>query len=230
MENEIVTTTLRITLALIAGALIGLERAHHGHSAGIRTHALVCMSSSLLMLLAVFQWELIANAPTETIRIDPTRMAQGLMTGIGFLGAGVILKESLTIRGLTTAASIWMTASVGVVIGMGLYFAAGLTLIFTLMVLTLFRAFENHIPVQRYAHLTVRFSRLKHLSEQELQQLISDHNIRCFDMSYMLENEGKHLQYEMTIRTTDSDNYRELSTTLAETEIVMEFALRPTGN
>jgi putative Mg2+ transporter-C (MgtC) family protein len=73
------------------------------------------------MLLTVFQWELLAGVPIDTIRVDPTRMAQGIMTGIGFLGAGVILKEKLTIRGLTTATSVWMVASIGIVTGMGFF-------------------------------------------------------------------------------------------------------------
>ena len=89
----------------------------HGREAGFRTHALVCVSSSLLMVLMVFQWELVPKEYLDTVRVDPSRMAQGIMTGIGFLGAGVIIKEGLTVRGLTTAASIWMTASIGIVIG-----------------------------------------------------------------------------------------------------------------
>ena len=87
----------RLTGALVIGAMIGFERSFHGRPAGFRTHALVCLASALLMLV--------------TIRADPTRMAQGIMTGIGFLGAGVIFKEGLTVRGLTTAASIWILSA-----------------------------------------------------------------------------------------------------------------------
>jgi len=229
MENEFSTTIIRLSLALVAGSLIGLERTFHGRPAGIRTHSLVCISSALLMLLSIFQWELVANAPIDTIRVDPTRMAQGIMTGIGFLGAGVILKESLTIRGLTTAASIWLTASVGVVIGMGLYFAAFLSLLFALLVLIMFRRIEHYIPTQQYGHLRVSFSRLNHMSEQELRALIAEHNIHCFDISYCLENEGKLFQFEMTVNTTKEDNYRLLSETLINLETVEEFSMRPSG-
>ena len=100
---------IRLLMAVILGALIGFERSYHGRPAGLRTHTLVATSSALLMLVTVFQWDLLAGVPIETIRVDPTRMGQGIMTGIGFLGAGVILKEKLTIRGLTTATSIWMS-------------------------------------------------------------------------------------------------------------------------
>ena len=122
MEKEYLTILLHLGLAVLAGGLIGLERTYHGRPAGFRTHTLVCTASSLLMLLTVYQWELLKGVPLETVRVDPTRMAQGIMTGIGFLGAGVIMKEGLTVRGLTTAASIWITAAIGILFGIGFYF------------------------------------------------------------------------------------------------------------
>lgn len=99
--------------ALVAGGVIGLERSFHGRPAGFRTHALVCLASSLLMLVTLYQWKWLPGVSLDTVRTDPTRMAQGIMTGIGFLGAGVIFKEGLSVRGLTTAASIWITAAIG---------------------------------------------------------------------------------------------------------------------
>ena len=111
-ENAVMLA--RILGALAIGALIGLERSFHGRPAGFRTHALVCVASALLMLVTVYQNEWMTQLALEAIRTDPTRMAQGIMTGIGFLGAGVIFKEGLSIRGLTTAASIWVTAAIGI--------------------------------------------------------------------------------------------------------------------
>ena len=111
-------------VAIILGGIIGLERSYHGHPAGFRTHTLVCLASSLLMLVTVYAKQWFVGEIIETVRIDPTRMAQGVMTGIGFLGAGVIIKEGLSVRGLTTAATIWITAAVGIVSGAGLYHVA----------------------------------------------------------------------------------------------------------
>src|SRR5690606_37309086 len=110
----------QLTVALAAGGVIGLERSYHGRPAGFRTHALVCLASSLLMLVTLYQqaW-LLPGVPLDSVRTDPTRMAQGIMTGIGFLGAGVIFKDNLSVRGLTTAASIWVTAAIGILIGIG---------------------------------------------------------------------------------------------------------------
>ena len=112
----------RLAGALVIGAMIGFERTFHGRPAGFRTHALVCLAS-LLMLVTVYQLHWMTEVPLDTIRADPTRMAQGIMTGIGFLGAGVIFKEGLTVRGLTTAASIWITAAIGILVGIELLLA-----------------------------------------------------------------------------------------------------------
>jgi putative Mg2+ transporter-C (MgtC) family protein len=230
MENEINLTVVRLMFAALAGGLIGLERSYHGRPAGFRTHTLVCIASSLLMLLAIFQWELLKDAPIDTIRVDPTRMAQGIMTGIGFLGAGVIIKESLTVRGLTTAASIWLTAAIGVVIGMGLYFAALASTVLALGVLVLFRHIEAAIPSMQYAQLKVHFSRHEMMTEQALREVIAAHNVRCTRLSYFLEHEGKTFLYEMTVHSNAVLNFKKLAETLTELESVEEFSLVPIGD
>jgi len=104
MDADSLTITIHLLGALFAGGVIGLERSFHGRPAGFRTHALVCLASSLLMLITLYQLKWLPGVPVDTVRTDPTRMAQGIMTGIGFLGAGVIFKEGLSVRGLTTAA------------------------------------------------------------------------------------------------------------------------------
>lgn len=114
MATEYITITAHLVAALIAGGAIGLERSFHGRPAGFRTHTLLCVASSLLMLVTLYQWQWLPGIPMDTVKTDPTRMAQGIMTGIGFLGAGVIYKEGVSIHGLTTAASVWMTAAIGI--------------------------------------------------------------------------------------------------------------------
>jgi putative Mg2+ transporter-C (MgtC) family protein len=228
MEAEHLLMAERLLLAFLAGGAIGIERALHGREAGFRTHALVCLSSSLLMVLMVYQWELVPAQFLDTVRADPSRMAQGIMTGIGFLGAGVIIKEGLTVRGLTTAASIWMTASIGIVVGMGLYFPALLATAVTVVVLSLFRWIENHLPAQIYAKFTVRFERARHKTDEDaLRELIAQHNIRAFESSYRLDNEGKHFEYEMTIRSKNQKNFRGLAQSLVDMEGVYEFQIVP---
>jgi len=109
---------VRLVAALVAGAVIGYERSFHGRPAGFRTHALVCMASSLLMLVTVYEAHWV-QTDVESIRLDPTRMAQGIMTGIGFLGAGVIMRDGINVKGLSTAATVWCTGAVGVMAGSG---------------------------------------------------------------------------------------------------------------
>ena len=226
MDADYSLMALRLGRAMLAGGIIGLERAMHGREAGFRTHALVCVSSSLLMVLMVYQWELVPKEFLDTIRVDPSRMAQGIMTGIGFLGAGVIIKEGLTVRGLTTAASIWMTASIGIVIGMGLFFPAMLATIITVLTLSVFRWFESILPAHMYAKFCVRFIRGKsHADEEALRALISQHNIKAFESSYCLSDEGKSFEYEMTVRTRDKINFRNLAQCLMDMDDVHEFKI-----
>ena len=228
MEFDYNLIVSRLLLAMAAGGAIGLERALHGREAGFRTHTLVCVSSSLLMVLVVYQWDLVPPQFIDTVRADPARLAQGIMTGIGFLGAGVIIKEGLTVRGLTTAASIWMTASVGIVIGMGLYFPALLATALTIAVLSLFRWAESRLPAQTYAKFKVRFLRSRHpLDEDALREMISAQGVRAFEASYRLDTEGRYFEYEMTIRTRDRANFRRLAQALVAMEDVYEFSILP---
>ncbi len=230
MENEYLTMVLRLVFALFAGGLIGLERSYHGRPAGFRTHALVCTASTLLMLFAVNQRQFMSDMHMETVRIDPTRMAQGIMTGIGFLGAGVIMKEKLAIRGLTTAASIWMTASIGIIIGIGFYFPAAVAFLITLGVLSLFRWIEDVIPSLSFGRLSIRFLRTESISEQELREIIKNHNITCTNLSYHLNENRKFFQYRMTIRTKKADNFKKLAETLYKMDRVQELSIVPTGD
>jgi putative Mg2+ transporter-C (MgtC) family protein len=113
--------------AMVLGLLLGYERAYHGRAAGMRTYALVCMASCSVTILVGYpdQWfgGHMAGGPLPQF-IDPTRVIQGVVTGIGFLCAGVIMREGMNISGLTTAASIWVASAIGIVLGMGFYFAA----------------------------------------------------------------------------------------------------------
>ena len=156
MSHDELVIVVRLAVALVIGALIGLERSLHGRPAGFRTHSLVCLASALLMLVTVYQLQWMKEFPIEALRADPTRMAQGIMTGIGFLGAGVIFKEGLTVRGLTTAASIWVTSAIGILVGIGFYFPAILGAAMTLAVLAVFRMIENKLPTEFYSHHLIR--------------------------------------------------------------------------
>jgi len=137
-----------LALAVVLGGLVGLEREFHGRAAGLRTHILVCLATAMAM---VGWMELHRHLPAESaLRIDPGRIAAGVLTGIGFIGAGAIIKLKSTHRGLTTAACIWMAASLGVVIGVGAYALAVAGTLLALAVLMLLVRLESYLPADAY--------------------------------------------------------------------------------
>jgi len=123
---------LRLAISCILGGLIGFERESLDRPAGLRTHILVCVGSALMTLVSIYGF-----AAFDTVTKDPGRIAAQVVSGIGFLGAGTILREGLTVTGLTTAASLWVVAGIGLAIGSGLFFAgiAGTALVFVTLVL-----------------------------------------------------------------------------------------------
>lgn len=208
---------------MLAGALIGLEREYRGREAGLRTHILVSTASSLLMLVVVFQLDWLPEGTTDEIRLDPTRMAQGIMTGIGFLGAGVVLKEGLAIRGLTTAASIWITASIGIMFGIGMYFAAGAALIIALVTLAFFTSITRRMPTRQYAKLRVRVNADGGPSEDEITKMVTDCGLSAAKTSYRLENRVR--EYEMTVRTVRPSDYSDLADRLVADGKITDYRI-----
>jgi putative Mg2+ transporter-C (MgtC) family protein len=221
---------VRLIVALAVGGAIGLERSLHGRPAGFRTHALVCVASALLMLVTVYQLHWMTEVPIDTIRADPTRMAQGIMTGIGFLGAGVIFKEGLNVRGLTTAASIWITSAIGILIGIGFYLPALLGAAITLAVLAVFRAIEARLPAESYAHHSVSFRRNKVMGEAKMRALIAAHGFSFSNLSSRLAEGGKLFEYRMTLRSRDPQAMEALSQKLRSLPEVVEFRITPVGD
>jgi len=220
---------LNLAAAWLAGSAIGLERSFHGRPAGFRTHALVCLSSALLMVVFNYQRDWIGDVLADTIRTDPTRMAQGIMTGIGFLGAGVIFKEGLTVRGLTTAASIWTTAAIGVLFGIGLIGPGVIGTLAVLGTLSLFRWIENRIPTQNYAQYLIRFPVARTIPEPELRRMLEGYGFAISNMSYRLD-ERSVFEYRMMLRTLNKRDFERLAADLRGTDGVFEFRISPPGD
>jgi|HigsolmetaAR203D_1030402.scaffolds.fasta_scaffold02199_9 Uncharacterized membrane protein len=145
---------LRLLAAMVFGGLIGLEREQSNHAAGFRTHILVCLGSALIMLLSIYGFEAFVDEPN--VRIDPARMAAQVVAGIGFLGAGVILFNGVSIKGLTTAASLWVVAAIGLAVGAGFYLAAVVTTILALFSLFVLNIVEHRwLNVKKESRITV---------------------------------------------------------------------------
>jgi len=136
----------RLILSIIFGGIIGMERESVNRPAGFRTHILVCVGSTLTMLVSIYIFEQY-NSLTS---VDPGRIAAQVVSGIGFLGAGTIIREGATVRGLTTAASLWTVAAIGLAVGSGFYLASILATVLTFVTLISFSRIENYIIQTRY--------------------------------------------------------------------------------
>ncbi|WP_415803344.1 MgtC/SapB family protein [Marinicrinis lubricantis] len=132
---------LRIFAAFVLGGLIGLEREKNNHPAGFRTHILVCLGSALVMLLSMYGFSEFADEPN--VRLDPARLAAQVISGIGFLGAGVILTKGISVKGLTTAASLWVIAGIGLSVGAGFYIPAVMVTVLVLFSLLILNKVER---------------------------------------------------------------------------------------
>jgi len=229
-DADFLNISLRLIASLLVGGMIGLERSYHGRPAGFRTHSLVCLSTSLLMLVTVYETRWFPEVAQGRISLDPTRMAQGIMTGIGFLGAGTIMRDGLSVRGLTTAASIWITAVIGILIGIGFYLPAVIGTFLTLVTLSVFRWIESYIPTWFYAHLVVRFAREQMMPEVEMRRLLADHGFSVANLNYQLDGSAGFFEYRMVIATHRSANAGKLKDTLNGLESVKEYQLSPTGD
>lgn len=137
----------RLLLAALLGSLIGLERERLHWVAGLRTHMLVCVGSTLIMIVSAYGFAGVLDRPDVTL--DPSRVAAQVVSGIGFLGAGTILLRQEIVRGLTTAASLWAVAAIGLAVGGGLYLAAVSTTVLILAILVGLKPLERRLMVRR---------------------------------------------------------------------------------
>ena len=156
MMDEMFEMVFKLFLSAFLGGLIGLEREAHSRAAGLRTHILVAIGSTLIMMVSNYMFLLYQNQTAGTIvRLDPARIAAMTITGIGFLGAGTIIQSKEIIRGLTTAACLWVIAAVGLAVGCGFYLPAVMTSIIALIALYLLHHLEDFLKKDWYRRLMV---------------------------------------------------------------------------
>lgn len=143
--------------ALLLGLLVGYERSYHGRAAGMRTYGIVCMASAALTAFAGYPDYWYGGHHAVVAAADPTRVIQGIVTGVGFLGAGVIMKEGMNISGLTTAASIWASSAIGVLVGVGFYGAAILLTLLSASLMMWGAKIEGRLPSRHAVAVFLRF-------------------------------------------------------------------------
>lgn len=125
---------IRLVIAAVCGALIGYERKNRSKVAGVRTHCVVACASALMMILSKYAYQDVIDMYGEFMKVDPSRIASGVVSGVGFLGAGMIFIQKQTVTGLTTAAGIWATSGIGMAIGAGMYLIGGAATLIILLI------------------------------------------------------------------------------------------------
>lgn len=227
LHSQLLEASLRLLAATLAGGIIGAERAYNGRAAGFRTHILVCVASALLMLLMQYQWLAVPEGQLATIRVDPTRMAQGIMTGIGFLGAGVILHDRQTVRGLTTAASIWVTAAIGIILGSGFFSIGVIAGALVLGTLSLFRWVENNLPSRHYARLIVRADLEVADLRTRVKEALQKEGLKMGGYAFSASRSRSCQELQTTISTFNRRRFDTLQQALLENDFLISFRLLP---
>jgi putative Mg2+ transporter-C (MgtC) family protein len=170
---------LPLLCSLVAGALIGVEREFQGKPAGLRTHTLVCFAAALMTMLGLRMDEWSTGLPEGAqVVSDMARMPHAILTGIGFLGAGVIFREGASVQGLTTAASLWLTAALGIVFGAGLLELATIGTVIALLVLVLLRLAQRSTFAGPSVRIEVRVDPTAGFDLTQLQARLRDHGLR----------------------------------------------------
>jgi len=219
---------LPLLAAVLAGGLIGFEREWRGRAAGFRTHILVCLASALLMEAAVSQgaWRFDVLEGTRIVS-DPTRMAHGVLTGIGFLCAGVIFRAGFSIHGLTTAASLWITAAIGLLLGAGLFALATSGTVLTVVILAALRLVSVKLPQQTVVDLEVVWRRDDPEAENRVEAVLADLQRSASGDRYELIDGGESVRRSFRLRTMGEDSMKSLAARLRTIEGLTGYRLDP---
>jgi putative Mg2+ transporter-C (MgtC) family protein len=176
--------------AMVLGLVLGYERAYHGRAAGMRTYALVCMASTGVIILLAYPQQWYGGLQGGNLApqlADPTRVIQGVVTGIGFLCAGVIMKEGMNISGLTTAASLWAASSIGILLGMGFYFASIMLTLLCASLMMWGAKLESHLPSHPAIAVMLRGEPKRQFKQAELTRFANDLGFRFAPGSLSIE-------------------------------------------
>jgi len=219
---ELSTLVIRILLSGLLGALVGLEREIHGCAAGLRTHILVSIGSALFMISSIFM----SIGYSHLGQVDPSRIAAGIVTGIGFLGAGAIIRYGWSIRGLTTAASIWTVAAIGMAVGAGLYTPAAVTTIVVVVVLFLSRIEEFMESRMQSSTLAVAVNLDKKTGLDEVKSIIEVYGGRIKKISSEEASGGKSRRFLFDVLVYYSAHRRDILSDIASLPGVEEVEFR----
>ncbi|MGH7028331.1 MgtC/SapB family protein [Brevundimonas sp.] len=226
--SDLQSFVLPVAGAVVAGGLIGVEREWRGQAAGFRTHILVSLASALLMLAAMSQADWAFRAlPGENIVTDPTRMAHGVLTGIGFLCAGVIFRTGFSIHGLTTAASLWITAAIGLLFGAGLFALGVVGTVMTGLILLVLRLVSVRLPARTLTDVEVRWRRDGASPEAEVEAALKAVDPAPRHDRFELIDNGATVRRSWRIKARDEAELKALAARLCALPGVTAYELDP---
>ena len=194
----------RLVLAAMLSGAIGFEREFHGRAAGFRTHILLCIGSTLVMLTSMHIFDIYSSK----VAADPARIAAGVITGIGFLGAGTIMHSKSAVRGLTTAASLWVVAGIGLAVGSGMYYGAIVTTLLTVITLMLFSKLE-YVMIRKDWYKTIIIETKEGVDQlKAIREIITDRKSEITDFEVDKARDGVNMVLKIglklyQIRTAD---------------------------
>lgn len=224
---------LNLLGALLLGLLVGYERSYHGRAAGMRTYGLVCMASAALTVIAGYPDHWYGGHVAFVVGADPTRIIQGVVTGIGFLGAGVIMREGFNISGLTTAASIWAASAIGILVGIGFYAAAMALALLSATCMVWVSKLEAWLPSRHAVAIVLRFKKDFVPREDVLRRLASERGYQIAWGSIAISCEDGRPEWRfvaVALSKTSGSTIAELARELTAHEGVEKFHLSHARN
>ncbi|MBN2558427.1 MAG: MgtC/SapB family protein [Clostridia bacterium] len=208
---------LRILMALVCGGIIGYEREYKNRPAGLRTHMLVCIGSALVMITSQYLYEKYAPGT-----MDPARLGAQVISGIGFLGAGTIIRERFSVKGLTTAATLWVVACIGIAIGSGYFILAGIATLVSFISLILFRKLESILkikPASGKVRITAAYS--KNI-DAEIKKTFEESGYKVSGMKFSKSPDMKTVAFTFDASCPGKHEWDELSRNLYLNESIIK--------
>lgn len=224
---------LNLLGALALGLMVGYERSYHGRAAGMRTYGLVCMASAGLTIIAGYPGFWFGGHGDVFATVDPTRIVQGVVTGIGFLGAGVIMRDGFNISGLTTAASIWTSSVIGILVGVGFYLSAMGLAFFASMIMIYLNRIETFLPSRHAVACSIKFKPDYQPTEHGLREaaLLRGYEIAGSSLTIGAENGCQEWRFvALALSRKTGAPLSELAAELAAFEGVESFKLSHARN
>jgi putative Mg2+ transporter-C (MgtC) family protein len=219
--------------ALLLGLIVGYERTYHGRAAGMRTYGLVCMASAALMVMVGYPGYWYGGEAGVHLPDDPTRVIQGIVTGIGFLGAGVIMREGLNISGLTTAASIWTCSAIGIMVGLGFYAAAIILTLLSALSMMWISKLEGWLPSRPAISVMLEFRKNFVPQVSTLREVIYSHGYEIANGSFAINCRDEKLEWHfVAIALTKNSGVamNELASGMSTLQGLEDFSLNHARN